>query len=87
MIKLSYVALRLNRARYTWSTGDGDRFFDEVRFGLSALWGEPGNMCRLVWAQCPFPADPVDAYRVHGQGTVRLDVQPEKMLEVLVVLG
>ncbi|MEA2959022.1 MAG: hypothetical protein QOJ58_4657, partial [Alphaproteobacteria bacterium] len=33
------------------------------------------------------PRDSVDAYRVHRQGTVGLDVKTEKMLEVLVVQG
>lgn len=55
-------------------TGHRDRLFDEVRFGLSALCGEPGSMCWRVRAQCPLPADPVNAYRVHGQGAVGLDV-------------
>jgi small ligand-binding sensory domain FIST len=40
-----------------------------------------------VRAQCPLPGDSVDAYRVHRQGAVGLDVQAEKMLEVLVVQG
>ncbi len=44
-------------------------------------------MCRRVRTQCPLPANPVDAYRVHRQSTIGLDVQPEKMLEVLMVLG
>src|SRR2546421_1732971 len=71
----------------TWLATDRDRLFDEMRLGIRASGCEPGCMCRRVRAQCPFPADSVDAYRVHGQGTVGLDVQAEKMFEVLVVLG
>ncbi|MGH3601701.1 MAG: hypothetical protein ACRDQH_15730 [Pseudonocardiaceae bacterium] len=68
-------------------TTDRDWLFDEMRLGLGASGGEPGLMCRRVRAQCPLPADPIDAYRIHSQGTIGLDVQTEKMLKVLVVLG
>jgi hypothetical protein len=56
-----------------------------MRLWLRAIWGEPGSMCRRIGAQCPLPADPVDAYRVHRQDTVNSDVQTKEMLEVLVV--
>ncbi|MGH3813646.1 MAG: hypothetical protein ACRDUV_14535 [Pseudonocardiaceae bacterium] len=59
---------------WVWSATDRDRLFDEMRHGLRAMWGEPGCMCRRIRAQCPLPADSVDAYRVHRQCTVGLDM-------------
>jgi hypothetical protein len=53
---------------------DRDRLFNEMWLGLSARWCEPGSMRRRVRAQCPLPGDSVDAYWVHRQDTVSVDV-------------
>jgi hypothetical protein len=58
-----------------------------MRLWLGASGSEPGRMRWRVRAERPFPADPVDPYRVQGQDTVGTNVQTNEMLEVLMVLS
>jgi hypothetical protein len=74
------IRLGQPRSFLAWLTTDRERFLNEMWLGLTVRWGEPRSMCWRVRAQCPLPADSVDAYRVHRQDTVGPDVETEKCL-------